>query len=144
MRVALASDHAGYRLKTQLVDLVRRLGHEALDLGTDGTGSVDYPDFGRRLALAVAGGEAERGIAVCGSGIGMSIVANRVPGVRAARCCSEWDARFGRLHNDANVITLGERVTGPGLAEAIVEVFLATAFEGGRHARRVRGIDASD
>ncbi|RMF75356.1 MAG: ribose 5-phosphate isomerase B [Acidobacteria bacterium] len=143
MRVALASDHAGHRLKTQLAEVVARLGHQVLDLGTDSTESVDYPDFGFRLARAVAAGDAERGIAICGSGIGMSMVANRVPGVRAARCCCEWDARFARLHNDANVITLGERVTGTGLAEAIVETFLSTDFEGGRHARRVRKIDGA-
>jgi len=141
VRVALASDHAGFHLKARLAETVARLGHEVLDLGTDSTASVDYPDFGLRLARAVAAGEAERGIAICGSGLGMSMVANRVPGVRAARCCCEWDARFARLHNDANVVTLGERVTGAGLAEAIVETFLATDFEGGRHARRVRKID---
>lgn len=141
MRVAIGSDHAGFRLKEALARFVREAGHEVHDVGTAGESSTDYPDWGRRAALEVALGRAERGIVICGSGIGMSIVANKVHGVRCARCTSEWDARFARLHNDANMLALGERVTGPGLAEAIVGVFLETPFEGGRHSRRVDKIE---
>ena len=142
MRVALGADHAGFALKEHLARHLESLGHEALDLGTHSTESTDYPAYGRAVAEAVVGGRAQLGVAVCGSGIGLSIAANRVPGARAARCTCEWDARLTRQHNDANILTLGARVTGEGLAESILEVFLATEFEGGRHARRVNQIDA--
>ena len=141
MRHAAASDHAGFPLKNHLAAWLRARGHEVLDLGTHSAESADYPDFGHELARRLAAGEFERGLLVCGTGIGISIAANRHPGVRAARCLSEYDARMARAHNDANVLALGERVTGAGLAEAILETFLATTFEGGRHARRVQKIE---
>ncbi len=137
MRIAIGSDHAGFDLKQHLIERLKAAGHELLDLGTGSTASVDYPDYGRAVGEAVAGGKATLGVAICGSGIGISIAANRVHGIRCARCTSEWDARFARLHNDANVVALGERCTGVGMAEAIVDTFIATAFEGGRHTRRV-------
>ncbi|MCU0223551.1 MAG: ribose 5-phosphate isomerase B [Acidobacteria bacterium] len=141
MRLAAASDHAGFPLKNHLAAWLRARGHEVLDLGTHSAESADYPDFAHELARRIAAGEVERGLLVCGTGIGISIAANRHPGVRAARCLSEYDARMARAHNDANVLALGERVTGAGLAEAILETFLATPFEGGRHARRVQKIE---
>ena len=137
MRIAIGSDHAGFVLKQHLAEQLRTAGHEVLDLGTGSTVSVDYPDYGRAVGAAVADGKATLGVAICGSGIGISIAANRVRGARCARCTSEWDARFARLHNDANVLALGARCTGVGMAEAIVDTFLNTAFEGGRHAQRV-------
>ena len=141
MRLAAASDHAGFPLKNHLVAWLRGRGHEVVDLGTHSAESTDYPDFAHEVARRIASGEFERGLLVCGTGIGMSITANRHAGVRAARCLTEYDARMARAHNDANVLALGERVTGAGLAEAILETFLATAFEGGRHARRVQKIE---
>jgi len=141
MRLAAASDHAGFPLKNHLVAWLRGRGHEVVDLGTHSAESTDYPDFAHEVARRIASGEFERGLLVCGTGIGMSITANRHAGVRAARCLTEYDARMARAHNDANVLALGERVTGVGLAEAILETFLATAFEGGRHARRVERIE---
>ncbi|MBP1611697.1 MAG: rpiB [Acidobacteria bacterium] len=141
MRLAAASDHAGFPLKNHLVAWLSARGHEVIDLGTHSAESTDYPDFAHEVARRIASGEVERGLLVCGTGIGMSIAANRHAGVRAARCLTEYDARMARAHNDANVLALGERVTGAGLAEAILETFLATAFEGGRHARRVQKIE---
>lgn len=142
MRIAIGSDHAGFALKQHLAEQLRTAGHEVLDLGTGSTVSVDYPDYGRAVGTAVADGRATLGVAICGSGIGISIAANRVRGARCARCTSEWDARFARLHNDANVLALGARCTGVGMAEAIVETFLNTAFEGGRHAQRVEKLSS--
>ena len=141
MRLAAASDHAGFPLKNHLVAWLSARGHEVIDLGTHSAESTDYPDFAHEVARRIASGEVERGLLVCGTGIGMSIAANRHAGVRAARCLTEYDARTARAHNDANVLALGERVTGAGLAEAVLETFLATAFEGGRHARRVQKIE---
>jgi len=141
MRLAAASDHAGFPLKNHLVAWLSARGHEVIDLGTHSAESTDYPDFAHEVARRIASGEIERGLLVCGTGIGMSIAANRHAGVRAARCLTEYDARMARAHNDANVLALGERVTGAGLAEAVLETFLATAFEGGRHARRVQKIE---
>jgi ribose 5-phosphate isomerase B len=143
-RVVAASDHAGIALRGEAVRAARARGVEVEDLGPTSGESVDYPDFARAVADAVAQGRARLGILVCGTGIGMSIAANKVPGVRAAVCRSEFEARMARAHNDANVLCLGERVTGPGLGAAIVEAFLAQAFEGGRHARRVEKIIALD
>jgi ribose 5-phosphate isomerase B len=142
VKVALASDHAGLRLKQVLGELLQRLGHEAHDLGPREAASVDYPDYALRVARAVASDEADLGVLVCGSGIGMSMAANRIPGVRAALCRTGYEARMARRHNDANVLCLGERVTGEGLAAEILEAFLASCFEGGRHARRVEKIEA--
>lgn len=137
MRIALASDHAGVELKDALVQWLSESGHDVADLGTNGTDSVDYPDYGARLARAVAGGEAERGIAVCGSGIGISIAVNREPKCRCALVNEPLSAALARQHNDANVLALGGRLTGIELAKACVTAFLTTEFEGGRHQRRV-------
>ena len=144
MKVALAADHAGVELKAELVAQCRALGHEPVDLGPTSTDSCDYPDFAAKVAGAVAAGEAALGVLVCGTGIGMSMAANKVRGVRAAVCRTEYEARLTRAHNDANVLCLGQRVTGAGLAAEILRAFLATAFEGGRHARRVEKLAAAE
>ena len=137
MRIALAADHAGYVLKDELAAWLRDQGHDVLDLGTNGPDSVDYPDFGARLARSVGGGKAERGIAVCGSGIGISIAVNREPNCRCARVDEPVSAALAREHNDANVIALGARLIGSDMAKACVAAFLGTDFAGGRHQRRV-------
>jgi ribose 5-phosphate isomerase B len=135
--VVVASDHAGYEMKQALLPDIAAQGHQVLDLGTDGLDSVDYPDFGVRAAEAVRDGRAEMGVIVCGTGIGISIAANREPGVRAALCHDVTTARLSRLHNDANVLALGARVTGLETARECVAAFFQTEFEGGRHQRRV-------
>ena len=137
MRIALAADHAGFELKDSLIAWLREAGHEAIDLGTNGPESVDYPDFGVRLARAIAAGEAERGIAVCGSGIGISIAVNRNPACRCARVDDPLSAQLAREHNDANVLAFGARLIGPDMAKACILAFLDTPFNGGRHQRRV-------
>lgn len=137
MRIALAADHAGFALKDDLAAWLREQGHEVLDLGTNGPESVDYPRFGASLAEALADGRAQRGIAVCGSGIGIAIAANRNPGCRCAQVSEPLSARLARSHNDANAIALGARLVGPDMARAIVEEFLSSDFAGGRHQRRV-------
>ncbi len=145
MKIVVANDHAGLDLKNEVVEGLRGLGHAIEDLGTHSGDSVDYPDFASAVARKVGGGEADYGILICGTGIGMSIVANKYRGVRAAVCTSEFEARMTRAHNDANVLCLGERVVGGGLGRAIAETFLRTPFEGGRHERRVQKIrDAED
>jgi len=140
MKIAIGADHGGYRLKACIIEHLREQGHQVQDFGTDGPGSVDYPDFARPVAKAVSAGEFERGILVCGTGIGVSIAANKVRGTRAALCGEAYSARMSRAHNDANVLCLGERVIGEGLALDIVDTWLETDFEGGRHARRVAKI----
>ena len=138
--VAIASDHAGYLLKADIGNLVKERGYSVLDLGTDGPDSVDYPDFADALANALRDGRAARGILICGTGIGISIAANRHRHIRAAHCHDTTDARLSRQHNDANVIALGARTLGPEVAQDCVSVFLETAFEGDsnpRHGRRV-------
>ncbi len=135
--IALAADHAGYELKTTLAEELRSMGHEILDLGTDGPGSVDYPDYGTALAESIASGKAERGVAVCGTGIGISIAVNRHPGVRAALCHDETSARLAREHNDANVLALGARLIGTEVAKGCLRTCLETEFAGGRHVARV-------
>lgn len=137
MRLALASDHAGFELKNTLVAHLREQGHEVADLGTDSLASVDYPDFGKALAETVVAGNAERGILVCSSGIGISIAANRVAGARAAVVMNEDMAEFCRRHNDANIICFGQKYLTPEMAKKYLGIFLATEFEGGRHQRRV-------
>jgi len=137
MRIALAADHAGFALKDDLAQWLREAGHEVVDLGTNAPDSVDYPDFGTRLARAIAAGEAERGVAVCGSGIGISIAINRNPACRCARVDEPLSAALAREHNDANVIALGARLIGSDMARACVSAFLGTDFAGGRHQRRV-------
>jgi ribose 5-phosphate isomerase B len=137
MRIALAADHAGYVLKDELVRWLSEEGHEVSDLGTNGPESVDYPIFGRKLAEVVASGQAERGIAVCGTGIGISIAVNREPKCRCARVDEPLSAQLAREHNDANVLALGGRLTGTEMAKACVSLFLGTEFAGGRHQPRV-------
>jgi len=139
--IVIASDHAGVDLKARIVELIGESGHEVRDLGTADMTSVDYPDFAHAVARAVETGEAERGILVCGTGIGMSLAANRHPQVRAALCHAAFTAEMARCHNDANVLCIGSRSTGPGVAEQIVRIFLETSFEGGRHQRRVEKIE---
>ena len=142
--IVIASDHAGVDLKQQIVAVVSEAGHEIRDLGPTDASSVDYPDYAYRVAKAVAGGEAERGILICGTGIGMSLAANRHPRVRAALCHDAFTAEMARRHNDANVLCIGARSTGPGVAEQMVQIFLDTPFEGGRHQRRVEKIERED
>jgi len=137
MRIALAADHAGFELKDELAAWLRDAGHEITDLGTNGPDSVDYPQFGARLAEEIASGRAARGIAVCGSGIGISIAVNREPKCRCARVDDPLSARLAREHNDANVLALGARLVGGDMARACVTAFLGTDFAGGRHQRRV-------
>ncbi|MFW2851079.1 ribose 5-phosphate isomerase B [Sphingomonas sp. TX0543] len=137
MRIAIASDHAAVELKTLLAEWLRAEGHEVLDLGTDGGASVDYPDYGYAVAAALADGRVERGVALCGSGIGISIAANRNPACRCALVSEPLSAALARTHNDANAIAMGARLIGPEMAKACLEAFLATGFEGGRHQHRV-------
>jgi len=136
--IAIACDHAGFPLKAHMAEALRELGHEVLDLGTDSAEqSVDYPDFAAKLAAALSSGQSDRGLLICGTGIGISIAANRHPGVRAALCHDATTARLCREHNDANVLVMGARLIGDVVARDCLETFLATEFEGGRHARRV-------
>jgi len=137
MRIAIASDHAAVALKADLVAWLGGEGHDVADLGPEGVESVDYPDYGYKLAEEIAAGRADWGIALCGSGIGISIAANRHPACRAALVSEPLSARLAREHNDANVIALGARLIGVEMARACVETFLATPFGGGRHERRV-------
>ena len=143
-KIAIGSDHAGYEAKEQAKRELGALGLEVLDEGTNGLESVDYPDFGAAVGRAVAGGEAERGVVICGSGIGISIAANKVPGVRAALCWNEETARLARQHNDANVLCLGARFIEPELAARMIRVFVETEFAGGRHAERVEKLTQLD
>ncbi len=137
MQIAIGSDHAGFNLKETVKGLVGELGHTFEDFGCHDTGSVDYPDFAFAVADAVVQGRFERGILICGSGIGMSMVANKVPGIRAALCHDVFSAKGSRQHNDANILCMGERVIGQGLAREIVAAYLSSEFEGGRHANRL-------
>ena len=141
-RIAAGADHAGVQLKDVLVVHLRELGHDVIDCGTNGPDRVDYPDFGEAVARKVAAGDAELGLCVCGTGIGIAIAANKVPGVRAATVHDVTSARLTREHNDANVICLGERLVGPELAKDSLDAFLGARFEGGRHASRVAKINA--
>lgn len=136
--IALAADHAGFELKTRIADFLRAAGYEVLDLGTHSTERVDYPDYGAAMGEAIAQGKAAKGIAVCGSGIGIDIAVNRNPKARAALCHDVTSARLARQHNDANVLSLGARLIGIETALDCVKVFLETPFEGGRHADRVK------
>jgi ribose 5-phosphate isomerase B len=139
-KVIFGSDHAGLALRGEAVKVARELRFEVEDLGPTSGDSVDYPDYARKVADAVAAGKAKVGILVCGTGIGMCIAANKVKGIRAAHCTTEYEARMARAHNDANVLCIGERVLGIGLGAAVVRAFLETPFEGGRHAGRVKKI----
>ncbi len=141
MKIAIACDHGGLRLKEALKKYLEKCGHTYTDFGTYTNESCDYPDFALLAAEAVASGECERGIVVCSSGIGVSIVANKVPGIRCAHCHDTYCAKYTRLHNDANVIAFGEKCVGEGLMEEMVNLFLTTEFEGGeRHERRLAKI----
>jgi len=140
--IGIAADHAGFELKELLKARLSDWGYGVLDLGTDSTQSVDYPDFGKALADAIGSGRVRRGVAVCGTGIGISIAANRNPKIRAAVCHDVTSARLTRLHNDANVLALGARLVGPETASDCLKAFLDTEFEGGRHARRVDKLSA--
>ena len=142
MKIAVACDHGGFVLKQVVIDTLESLGAEVKDLGTDGTSSVDYPDYAVKALEALLKNECDRIVLICGTGIGMSICANRCPGVRGALCHDGYTARMSRLHNDANCLILGARVTGPGITSEIVEVWMKTPFEGGRHAARLSKIDA--
>jgi len=142
LRIALGSDHGGFQLKKAIKEYLDQQGIANQDLGTYNAEAVDYPDYARQVAEAVAGGACDRGILCCGTGIGVCIAANKVPGIRAALCHDTFSARAAREHNDANILTLGERVIGAGLALDIVATWLAAEFNGGRHARRVGKISA--
>ncbi|HEX6988919.1 MAG TPA: ribose 5-phosphate isomerase B [Bacillota bacterium] len=142
MRIAIGSDHAGFALKAHLRDALVEAGYAVEDFGTHDQASCDYPDFARAVGLAVAEGRVERGILICGTGIGMAIAANKIPGVRAACCSEPLSARLTRQDNDSNVLTLGGRLIGPAMALEIARVWLETPFAGGRHQRRVDKIRA--
>lgn len=144
MKVAIASDHAGVALKAEVRDWLREHGHDVEDLGPTDTASVDYPDYAAKVAAGVSKGIFERGVLVCGTGIGMSIAANKFRGVRAALCANEFMARASRGHNDANVLCLGARVIGVDMGIGIVEAFFGAAYAGGRHQRRLDKIAALD
>ena len=141
MKVAIASDHAGFELRQKVKQQLEGMGMQVVDLGCPNTESCDYPDYGRKAAQMVANGEVERGVLVCGTGMGMAMCANRFKGVRAALCFDLFGTRLCRLHNDANILVLAGKMTGEGLAQAIVEEFFATPFEGGRHLRRIQKLD---
>ena len=142
MKIGIANDHSGVEMKNEVVEYLKSKGYEVVNYGTDSTESTDYPIWGEKLANAVAAGEVDRGIAICGTGVGMSIVCNKVKGVRCVHCSEPFSAEYGRRHNDANVVAFGARVIGMGVAKQIVDVFLTTEFEGGRHQRRVDKIKA--
>ncbi len=142
MKIAIGSDHAGYRLKEELKRHLRAAGHDVLDVGTGSEESVDYPDYGFAVGKAVASGEAVRGVVVCGTGIGIAIAANKVPGIRAGSPGDLFATGLMREHNDANVIAFGARITAAPLATAMLDLFLKTEFAGGRHSRRVDKLNA--
>lgn len=140
MKLAIGCDHGGYSLKKVILKHLDEKGIEYKDFGCYDTNSCDYPDFGFKVAEAVVSGEYDNGILICGTGIGISIAANKVPGIRAAHCTDTFSARAARQHNNANIIALGERITGPGLAIDIVDAYLSASFEGGRHENRLNKI----
>ena len=142
MKIALGCDHGGYELKEYIKTVIEKMGHEYEDFGCYNLDSCDYPDFGAAAAKAVAEGKCEKGIVVCTSGIGISITANKVKGIRCAHCADCLQAQLTRQHNDANMMAIGAGFTGPNMAKKMVEMFLTTEFEGGRHQRRVDGIMA--
>jgi len=140
MKIAIGSDHAGFGLKEDVLELLKGLNHDIVDCGTYNTSSVDYPDFGEKVSKMVGAGEVERGILICGTGLGMSMVANKFQNVRAALCNDLFSAKMSRLHNDANVLVLGGRIIGKDLAAEIVRTWMSTAFEGDRHMGRLNKI----
>lgn len=137
MRIGIASDHRGYQMKNRLGQLVESLGHDVIDYGPDSTESVDYPDYAARVSTALGTGDIDRGVLICGTGIGMCMAANKFAGVRAANCNDSVTAEFSRLHNDANVVCLSADQLSDQLADQILQIWLKTQFEGGRHARRI-------
>jgi ribose 5-phosphate isomerase B len=141
MKFYIATDHAGYALKAFVKDYITTLGHEIIDLGPDSADRVDYPDFAHKCARSVIADEGSFGILICGTGIGISIAANKVQGIRAALCHDAYTAALSRAHNDANILAFGERVVGKGVVESIIDAFCETPFEGGRHAGRVGKIE---
>lgn len=142
MKIAIGADHGGFNLKKEIVALLEELGHEYKDFGTHSADSIDYPDVAIPVAEAVAAGEFDRGILICGTGIGIGIAANKVKGIRAALVHDSFSAKATRQHNDSNIMTMGERVIGPGLALDLVTTWLDTEFEGGRHSNRVDKMSA--
>lgn len=140
MKIGIGCDHAGLELKNEILSLLKDLGFECVDFGTDSPQSVDYPDFGEKVSEAVSSGRVERGILICGTGIGMSIVANKFPHVRASLCNELFTARMSRLHNDANILVLGGRIVGKDLAKEIVRTWISAPFEGERHCLRLKKI----
>lgn len=144
MKIAIASDHAAFELKEKIVQHLKELGHEPMDFGVHDTKSVDYPDYGAKVGQAVSDGDYERGILLCGTGIGMSITANKFAGVRATLVHDNYTARMSRLHNDSNILVIGARTTGISTAFDIVETWLTTQFEGGRHTLRINKISDLD
>ncbi len=145
MRVAVASDHAGFSMKEDLVDFIRTLGHQVLDMGTDSQDPVDYPDFAEVVGLSISGGEADRGVLVCGSGVGVSVAANKIPGIRAGLCHDTYSAHQGVEHDDMNVLVMGARVIGQELSRELVQTFLAAQFTSEeRHLRRLKKVEAMD
>jgi ribose 5-phosphate isomerase B len=140
MKIAVGSDHRGFEIRAKIVDLVRQLGHEVIDVGTFTPDAVDYPDQAAEVSRKVAGGEADRGILICGTGLGMCIAANKVRGIRAAPCHDDLTAELSRRHNDANVLCLSADLLGERLIDHMISIWLTTPFEGGRHARRVNKI----
>lgn len=140
MKIGIGCDHAGLELKLELITLLKEMGIDCIDYGTDAPKSVDYPDFGEKVSGAVSSGGLERGILICGTGIGMSIVANKFPGIRASLCNDLFTAKMSRMHNDANILVIGGRVVGKDLAKEIVRVWFTTPFEAGRHLNRLNKI----
>lgn len=140
MKIGIGCDHAGIELKSEILSLLKEMDMECVDYGASGPQSVDYPDFGERVSGEVSAGKLERGILICGTGIGMSIVANKFPGIRASLCNDLFAAKMSRLHNDANILVIGGRVVGKDLAKEIVRVWFSTPFEGGRHVKRLAKI----
>jgi len=141
MRIAIGNDHVAVEMKKEIAAYLESLGHEVINMGTDSTERCDYPVYGEKVARAVAEGRAERGIAICGTGVGISLAANRVPGIRAVVCSEPYSAALSRQHNNTNVLSFGARVIGAELAKLIVKSWLDAEFEGGRHAERVRMLD---
>jgi ribose 5-phosphate isomerase B len=143
MKIALGADHAGFDVKDDVKSYLESIGHKVIDKGTFSADSVDYPQFGHDVGIAVSNGDVDRGIVICGSGIGISIAANKINGIRAALCTSSEHAKMSRLHNDANVLALGARMTDYDVLINIIDIWLSTEFEGGRHQQRVEKIEVS-
>ncbi|WP_456322561.1 ribose 5-phosphate isomerase B [Hydrogenimonas sp.] len=142
MKYYIGSDHAGFAVKGLVALMLIERGHEVVDLGTDSAERVDYPDYAEKVARAVVSDSGSHGVLICGTGIGMSVAANKIDGIRAAHCHDYYTAQMARAHNDANILCFGERVSGPGVIESMIDAFTTTSFEGGRHAGRVEKIMA--